>query len=140
MKLTGVAELPERRETTDPGANVEWTYTVPAGETLELVAVSVQCVQGITQTPWPCLQITDGTNVVFAAYSGSAAQAASTTAQHTWSVGTPLAIAGATTAVKATGPLPAGLILGPGYVVSSVTAGKGANTDYGKASLWVRRH
>lgn len=112
------------------------TITVPAGERWLLLGVSVECVQGATQTPWPRLIITDGDSV-FAAHSGTAAQAASTTCRHNWFPGSPLAISGATTAVAAQGPLPAGLELGAGATIATSTVGIGANTNYGKLQARV---
>lgn len=115
----------------DPAANAEFSFTVPAGETWLLLGVSVQMVQGITQTPWPSLVVDDGTNTLFNAYSGTAAQGGSTTAQHSWGVGNPAASAGVTPNIFSTGPLPAGLVLPAGYRIRSVTAGLGANSNYG---------
>lgn len=115
----------------NPAANAEFSFTVPAGETWLLLGVSVQMVQGITQTPWPSLVIDDGTNVLSQVYSGTAAQAASTTAQHTWTVGATPVSAGASPNIFSTGGLGAGIVLPAGYRFRSVTAGLGANSDYG---------
>ncbi|MGI8514054.1 MAG: hypothetical protein ACR2NT_02755 [Acidimicrobiia bacterium] len=96
----------------DPAASAEFSITVPTGERWLLTSVSVPLVQGITQTPWPRLIIDDGTNDLFASHSGTAAQAASTTCQHSWSEGTdPIGPFGATTNVIAQGTLPEGFIL-----------------------------
>lgn len=116
----------------NPAANAEFTITVPAGERWLLLAVTVAMVQGATQTPWPRITIDDGTNVLFAAHSGTAAQAASTTCQHSWIVGGPaIGPSGVTTAVVAQGALPPGLVLEAGSRIISITAGLGANSDYG---------
>lgn len=116
----------------NPAANAEWTITVPAGERWLLLAVTVACVQGATQTPHPRLVVDDGTNTLFSAHSGTAAQAASTTCQHSWVAGgAAIGPSGATTAVVAQGGLPQGLILEAGSRLQSSTAGIGANTDYG---------
>lgn len=100
-----------------------------------LLAYSVQCVQGATQTPFPSLIVDDGTNVVFQAFCGTAAINASITAQCTWAPGLPAVGSGASTAN--TGPLPQGLVLGPGYRVRTSTTGIGANTNYGAPSILV---
>ena len=123
----------ESVSSNDAAANAEFLFTVPAGEKWLLKSVSVALVQGATQTPWPVLVIDDGTNVIWSAPSGSAAQAADTTCQHSWGLASPLTIAGVTTAVKATGPLPEGLVLPASYRIRSLTTGLGANSNYGKA-------
>lgn len=122
---------------TNPAANTEITETVPAGKYWRLLAVSVSLVQGITQTPWPVLILDDGSTTLYESFSGSSAQAVSTTARHTWGVGLTPAIAGATTNVHATGALPRDLLLGPGYRVRTATVGIGVNTDYGAPTLTV---
>jgi hypothetical protein len=103
-----------------------------------LLSASVACVQGATQTPQPILVIDDGTNVVFESFGSSAAQAVSTTCRYTWAPGLSLSgQVGATTNVHSTAPLPEGLVLLPGWRISTNTIGKGANTDYGAASYLV---
>lgn len=115
----------------DPGAGVEASITVPAGEKWILKSFSLVNVQAGAGSTWPVLQITDGTNVIWQAYAGTAAQAVSTTCRFSWAPACPAIIAGATTAVKATGPLPVDLVLGAGYVISTVTVGLSASGDYG---------
>jgi hypothetical protein len=117
----------------DAAAGAEFLFTVPAGEKWLLKSVSVPLVQSATDTPWPTLVIDDGTNVIWSARSGTAAQAINTTCQHSWGPASPLTIAGATTAVKATGPLPEGLVLPAGYRIQSSTTGIAATANYGKA-------
>lgn len=131
--LTGKAPTVavESVSAANPAANAEFSFTVPANEKWLLVGVSVQMVQGITQTPWPSLIIDDGTNILWEAYSGTAAQGASTTAQHTWAVGEVRSGAGSTPNIFATGSLPMGVVLPAGYRVRSNTVGLGANSDYG---------
>ena len=75
---------------TNPGANVEILDAVPAGKTWELLGVMLTCVQGITQTPQPILQIDDGTNNVIELLASSAAQAVSTTCVYQFSPDLPL--------------------------------------------------
>lgn len=130
--------MPEVVIGTNPAANAEISQTVPAGELWWLLAVSVACVQGLTQTPQPLLSITDGTTKFFESFGSTTAQAVSTTCQYTWAPGFPLTgLVGATTNVHSTGPLPPDLVLRPGYVISTVTVGLGANTDYGAAAFFV---
>lgn len=100
-----------------------------------LLSVSVSCVQGATQTPWPSLIVDDGTNVLFQGFSGTAAMSAGTTTQHTWAPG--LLNVGAAATTANTGALPSGLILYPGYRIRTSTTGIGANTDYGVPSYFV---
>lgn len=123
---------------TNPAANTEVSETVPAGQTWQLLAVSVALVQGLTQTPQPILQIDDGTTVLFESFGASAAQAASTTCRYTWAAGnTVSALIGATTNVHAVAPLPEGLVLAAGSRIKTVTVGIGANSDYGAPALYV---
>lgn len=123
---------------TDPGANTEVSDAVPAGKFWVLLAVYVQLVQGITQTPQPILQIDDGTNVLFESFGSSAAQAVSTTCSYTWAPDLPLTgQVGATTNVHSTGPIPEEFLLGPGFRIKTVTVGIGANSNYGVPSYYV---
>lgn len=119
----------------DPAANVEISDAVPAGKVWQLLSVSVSLVQGAVQTPQPSLIIDDGTNVLFQGFGASSAQNAGVTCQYTWAPDLPLSAAGALTI--ATAPLPSGLFLPPGFRIRTVTAGKGANTDYGVPSYFV---
>lgn len=124
----------------DPAAAGEILYTVPAGKILELVAVRVALVQGITQTPQPILQVTDpNDNVVFESLGATGAQPASTTATYIWGVdlGAPGALIGATPNIRAFAPLAKALCLPAGWKVKTSTLGIGAGTDYGVPSLLV---
>jgi hypothetical protein len=100
-----------------------------------LFGVSVQLVQGITQTPFPSLVIDDGANILFQAFAGTAALSASTTSQYTWAPN--LTAVGGAAATAATGPLPFGIVLPSGYRIRTVTTGIGANTDYGAPSYFI---
>ncbi len=124
---------------TNPAANTEIDEAVPAGKWWALVSVTFSLVQGLTQTPQPILQITDGTNVLFESFGASAAQAASTTCRYAFAPGLPqpAAIVGATPNMHALAALPSGYVLGPGYHVKTSTLGIGAATDYGAPVLWV---
>lgn len=112
--------------TTTQGTNAKAWY---------LFAVSVSLVQGATQTPWPSLIIDDGTNILFQAFSGTAAMSAATTTQHTWAPNLPAFGAAATTAN--TGPLPSGLVLQSGWRIRTSTTGIGANSNYGAPSYYI---
>lgn len=115
------------------------TITVPAGERWLVRSVSVECVQGATQTPWPRLVVTQGDHV-FACQSGASAQAASTTCRHSWIPGGPtVGPTGATTAVTCQGNLPKDLVLEAGATLATVTVGIGGNTNYGKLSALVHK-
>lgn len=115
------------------------TITVPAGERWLVKAVSVECVQGATQTPWPRLIITNG-DYVFAAQSGAAAQAALTTCRHSWSPNGPtVGPTGATTACTSQGTLPENLVLEAGATLATLTVGIGANTNYGKLAALIHK-
>jgi hypothetical protein len=46
---------------------------------------------------------------------------------------------GATTNVHSNAPLPAGLVLLPGYTIGTSTIGIGANSDYAAPKLYVAR-
>ncbi len=120
---------------TDQAANTEVSDTVPATKWWFLLSVSVQLVQGATQTPWPSLVIDDGANIVFQGFSGTAAMSAATTTQHTWAPNLPALGSAASTAN--TGPLPYGLLLPGGYRIRTVTTGIGANSNYGVPSYLV---
>lgn len=112
--------------TTTQGTNAKSWY---------LFSVSVQLVQGATQTPFPSLVIDDGANTLFQAFAGTAALSAATTSQYTWAPNlTPI---GGAAATAAQGPLPANLVLPSGFRIRTVTTGIGANTDYGVPSYYV---
>jgi hypothetical protein len=135
---TGIGALLVTTVGTDAGAGNELSVTVPAGKIWGLISVSVQLVQGITQTPQPILTIDDGTNVFWEMFGSSAAQAVSTTCRYTWAPDCPLTgQIGATTNVHSVAPLAEGLTLLAGYRIRTNTIGIGANSDYGPPSLFV---
>jgi hypothetical protein len=123
---------------TNPAANTEVSETIAAATYWEVVAVKLTMVQGLTQTPQPILLIDDGTTVIYESFGSSAAQAASTTCVYTFAAGLALSGQVGTGAnVHSHAPLPAGLILGPGYRVRTSTLGIGANSDYGVPVIYV---
>lgn len=121
--------------TADPAANAEFTITVTAEKFWRPLAVTVSCVQGITQTPFPALVIDDGANILFQGLGAPTAQNASVTCQYSWGNGV-AALTGGGAATVANAPLP-DLLLPAGYRIRSVTGGIGANTNYGPARLLV---
>lgn len=122
----------------DPAAGGECTATVPAGKAWLLMSVSVQLVQGITDTPQPILVLDDGTNVFYEGVGSSAVQAVSTTTRYTWAPDNPLTgQVGATTNVHSTAPLPEGVVLLAGYRVRTNTIGITATGNYGVPVLYV---
>lgn len=122
----------------DPAAGAEVSQTVPAGKIWELCAVSVQLVQGITDTPQPILVIDDGANVLYEMFGSSAAQAVATTCRYSWAPDCPLTGQVGTAAnVHAVAPLPEGLTLPAGYRVRTSTIGLTATGNYGVPSFYV---
>lgn len=122
---------------TDPAAGVEVSQTVPAGKTWELIAVSVQLVQGATDTPQPILVIDDGANVVYEMFGSTTAQAVSTTCRYNWASGVALSgLIGATTNVHSVAPLPEELLLPAGFRVRTSTVGLTATGNYGAPTLY----
>lgn len=120
---------------TDPAAGAEVSQVVPAGQLWQLLAVSVQLVQGITDTPQPMLVIDDGTNVVWEMFGATAAQAVSTTCRYNWAPGAPLTgLIGAGVNVHASAPMPS-LMLPAGYRVRTSTIGLTATGNYGAPTL-----
>lgn len=123
---------------TQPGANAEVADTVPAGKYWWLISATIAMVQGATQTPQPALVIDDGSNNIVSTMGASGAMTASTTATFTWGVGLSLtALVGATPNIIATGGLPDFLLLPPGFRIKTLTAGLGANSQWGVPSYFV---
>lgn len=124
---------------TNPAANAEVAaadFVVPAGKIWVPISFSVLLAQGITQTPAPALVWDDGTNVLGAAPGSTAAVSVSTTTRMTWSRGLrSLPTAGA--ALTANMAVLPDLVLPAGYRLATLTAGIGANTDYGVPNLLV---
>ncbi len=122
----------------DPAAGSEASDAVPAGKFWWLIGYKIQCVQGITQTPLPILQIDDGATPLFESPGSSAVQAISTTTIYTWASGLVLTgQIGATPNIRSVGGLSDLLLLPAGYRVRTITPGIGANTDYGAPSIYV---
>lgn len=124
---------------SDPAANTDVTITVPTGGKGWLVlSAHLTVVQGATQTPLPSLVVKDAAGNVVGSYTGaSAAMSVSTTSTFDWyPKATLTAGAGAT---FNTSPIPEGLVLKPGWTVSTSTAGKGANTDLSALTLHTIR-
>jgi hypothetical protein len=122
----------------NPAAGSECSDTVPASETWLLLAWAVTLAQGLTQTPLPDLLIDDGTNLLYRTPLASSAQNASVTADYFAAPQLPLGAGGANTRITA--PLPSGLILPAGFRIRTVTAGIGANSDYGQPRIFVVKY
>ena len=129
----------------NPAANAEVAALgPPVGAKWLVHTYNVQLVQGITQTPLPTLKFTVRTTgtVGFQIPITTTALAASSTAQLTWGIGI---VQSSFTAVVGdeihTAPLPSRLYLENDGTnadgVATVTDGKGANTDYGAATVVV---
>jgi hypothetical protein len=123
---------------TNPAANTELADVVPAGKWWWLLSVTVSCVQAATQTPQPALIIDDGSINIYTSVGSTTAQSVSTTVQYTWGIGLPLTgLVGATPNIVTTAPLAEFFFLGPGFHIKTLTAGIGANTDYGAFEYYV---
>jgi hypothetical protein len=122
---------------SDPAANTDVTITVPSGGRGWLIlSAFLTIVQGATQTPLPSLVVKDASGNTVGSYAGaSAATSASTTSSFQWSPKSDLTAGAGATANRA--PIPEGLIVKPGWTVSTSTAGKGANTDLSVLALHV---
>jgi hypothetical protein len=122
----------------DVAANTEILDAVPAGKWWWLISATVSCVQGATQTPQPTLILTDGTNNIFSSIGSTTAQSVSTTVQYSWGIGVPLSgLIGATPNIVTTAPLGEFILLPPGGQIKTLTAGIGANTNYGAPAYLV---
>lgn len=126
---------PDYLASTNPAANTEASITV-AGGTYIILCAHLTVVQGATQTPLPQLQIALADGTVIGLYPGaSAAMSASTTSTFDWSPGQTLTAGAGATSNRAA--LPEGIAVKTGWVVSTVTTGKGANTDLSALTLHV---
>lgn len=120
----------------DPAANTEASITVPAGRYWKVLAFTVTCAQGATQTPWPYLAFKDQNGVTLVSYPGASDDMdAATTSLFTWAPG--LALTAAAALTVNTAPIPSGLIVGPGFQLATATDGIGGNTNYGAPTAWV---
>lgn len=128
-----------------PGAGVDWSFTVPsepefAGAAGILVkSVVAVLTQGSTQTPAPVLEILDPAGTLIAAVPGATGPAAvSTTTRYCWTPGGhPMAITGSGANCYATAPLPLDIecLLPVSYVIGTVSAGIGTNSQWGSLAI-----
>ena len=129
-----------RTSTANPAASAEIAnQQTPVGSIQRLISVSVQLVQGLTQTPLPTLRIqTSGPITIVQIPITATAIGASSTCQLTWAIGL---VQTSFTAVVGdefhAAPLPDELLLMGGDLWNTVTDGIGANTDYGSALFVV---
>lgn len=120
--------------TSDPAANTEHSYTIPAGSMLELWAINFSLVTDANAaTRRVTITIDDGTTV-FAKVASQITQAASLTYNYTFSVGgvDRSAVAG----TDALQPLPGPLLLRAGYRIKTVTTSIQATDNYGIAQIY----
>jgi hypothetical protein len=126
---------PDYLASSNPAANTEASITVPSGSFIVLCA-HLTIVQGATQTPLPNLQIALADGTVIGLYPGaSAATTAGVTSTFDWAPGQVLTAGAGATSNRAA--IPEGLAVKGGWVVSTVTTGKGANTDLSALTLHV---
>ncbi len=127
---------PDYLASSNPAANTEASITVPQGASMVILCAHLTVAQGATQTPLPHLQIELADGTVIGLYPGaSAAQNASVTSTYDWYPGATLTAGAAATSNRA--PIPEGLAVKGGWVISTVTTGKGANTDLSALTLHV---
>ena len=128
----------------DPAAGSELAaFSAPTGTIVRVISVSVQLVQGITQTPLPSLVFRDASGNKKAQIPITTTPiAASSTSQLTWGKG--LVQTSFTTVLgdeMHTAPLPSDLFLSGLADLVTSTDGIGANTNYGTfiiaAEEWV---
>jgi hypothetical protein len=122
----------------NPAAGADWSVTVPAGASFAVNSVSATLVTSAGGSARVAtLVITDaGGNVVFNG-PATASQNASSTENYTWSNAPSTPPAGATSTV---GPLPAGLRLGPGWTLKTVTSGIQAGDQWSAIVLSVQQY
>lgn len=136
MSADVITGTPASVVSTNPAANAEASITVPTGATWMILSARITCAQGATQTPLVNLQVADPDGNVVGSYAGSsAAQNASVTSTYDWFEGAALTAGAAATANR--GSIPRGLVVKGGWVISTSTTGKGANTDLSALSLHV---
>lgn len=136
MELLASRGKPDYAISTDPAANTEASITVPAGSNWIILCAHLTVVQAATQTPLPQLQIALANGTVIGLYPGaSAAMSASTTSTFDWFEAAALTAGAGATSNRA--PIPRGLSVKTGWVISTVTTGKGANTDLSALALHV---
>lgn len=128
--------------TTDPAAGSDHTptQTVPTGRVWFLHSLIVTCVQGITQTPTPRLNMGKDPNAVDKIFIPAfVTQAASTTEVYRWIVGcqTSRRVAPTGGTPEQLMELPTQLYLPEGYQITGSTIGLGANTNFGVSELLV---
>lgn len=125
--------FPRLVASTDPAANVEISYTVPARTLIELTSVRFALVTDANAaTRRVTLTIDDGTNVV-AEIGSQVTQAASLTYQYTFGLLGPDRSSVAGTSVLQ--GLPA-IVVQPGWRIKTVTASIQTTDNYGPAQIY----
>lgn len=124
--------------TTDPAANTELTYTIPANQLLELYTINFSLVSDANAaTRRVTVTIDDGTTV-FCKVASQVTQAASLTYNYTFGVGAVDRSSVAGTDVLQS--LPGPLVLRPGYRIKTVTTAIQATDNYGVAQIFGVRY
>lgn len=122
---------------TDPGAGVQWSATVPAGQRWSLQSIVAALVTSATVvTRLPYLSIDDGSTIVAQQYSGYT-QVASVTGILTWAIGASAASATVGATTNRSDALPT-LILGPGWHVTSAVGNMQAGDTWSGIAVIAR--
>lgn len=139
-RAVGLCRGPKYVLGTDRAAGLEISEAVPVGETWLLQLVAFTLAQGITQTPLPDIVVDDGTgaNIIYQGPCASSAQNASVTARYF--VGQDLLLGAGGAATRINSPLPSGLLLPSGSRIRTLTAGIGANSDFGPPLFLVIKY
>lgn len=117
---------------TDPPAGVEFSETVPAGVQWRLMAVgAVLATSAVVATRGPNLDIAGPVGGVFF-HSQQGLQVAGLTLLRNWAT-----IGGEGPGFSPVGQIPIGLVLGPGFVISSHILGLQAGDEWGAPQLIV---
>lgn len=129
--------FPRLVASTDPAANTEISYTVPAKQLIELTSVRFTLVTDANAaTRRVTLTIDDGTNVIYEVAS-QVTQAASLTYVYTFAVLGPDRSSVAGTSVLQSLPP---IVVQPGYRIKTSTASIQTTDNYGVAQIYGIRY
>lgn len=121
---------------TRPAANAEWTITVPNNTRWEILSIYAECdLDATTSARRLAIRVTDGTDNLFQSQPGSASTASTQMVLvHApgMTVGNPVP-----DQLPGTAPLPIGLTVRAGYVISSVTLNLQAGDRYDNVAMLV---
>lgn len=123
--------------TSDPAANTEISYTVPAGQILFLQGASVQLVTDANVANRTVqLTIDDGTTVC-QTFTSPSTQAASLTYTYSFTAGAANATVLSNSVVVGIGT---NLLLPPGYRIKTVTTNRQATDNFGAMTLYAVKY